>query len=76
MKPTPQTDAFDGIFDDQDRGVREKVRNGTVVAFVRRNCVDSPAAQQFGMGGPFGSYPARQAPNLNTEPAESGKNQE
>ena len=60
-----QADAFDGIFDDPERGVREKVRNGKVIACVRRNSLDSAAVAQWEMTGPFGMYPAR--PNLNLE---------
>lgn len=54
-----QTDAFDGIFDNQKTAVRELVRDGIVVARVTRFALDSQAAKQFGMTGPFGSYPAR-----------------
>ena len=54
-----QTDAFDGVFDDPIRRVREKLRDGEVIAMVRANALGSAIARKLGMDGEFGSFPAR-----------------
>lgn len=56
-----QTDAFDGVFDDPIRKVREKFRDGERVAFVRSNALSAPLLKHLGMDGEFGKYPARPA---------------
>ena len=56
-----QIDAFDGVFDDPIRKVREKIRAGEVVAHVRSNALSAQLLKAFGMDGEFGTYPARPA---------------
>ena len=51
-----QTDAFDGVYDNETTGHRELYRDGRLVTHFRRG-LNPPLAKRFGMTGPWGSFP-------------------